>query len=161
MGQEGRLKASLLNVLAIIVTFILANHDAEAGFYPGSVVVLGVATNNNLVSSLGTQIVMWEYRPDGTLMQTLAVNCELFCCATFCAYFLSHLLASFSLAGDTSNEGLMTLSPDGSTLAFMCYASPVGTSSITSTQKRVVVLVRNRIKFDWVCFVALTHFFLP
>lgn len=52
-----------------------------------------------------------------------------------------HALASYSMAGDTSNEGFMSLSPDGSTLTFMAYPYAVGTTSLTGTLQRVAVLV--------------------
>jgi len=72
MGQGVALFAPILHFLLIIACIT----PGALAFSNGSVIVLGVSSSSTLVSSRGTQIVLWEYAGDGSLLQTFPVDSE-------------------------------------------------------------------------------------
>jgi hypothetical protein len=111
---------------ALLALLVLAAGAQALTFTPGDVVVYRVGNGGSLTSA-GTPVFLDEYSPSGTLLGSLAM--PTMPVTPPAAGSDGALVAS----GSAGSEGLLTLSPDGTTLALTGYDAGVGTTKVASS----------------------------
>jgi len=113
----------LFSVLAFV-----AGAAHAAAFTPGNLVLYRVGDGTTAASAAATAVYLDEYRPDGTLVQTIAMPT-----AGGSAPLTNALTAS-----STGSEGLLSRSTDGACLLVPGYSTPVGTAAVAGTASTAV-----------------------
>jgi hypothetical protein len=105
---------------------------SQAQYTPGNLVVLRVGEGTNSLSNASAPTYLDEYTPAGVRQSSILLN------ATGTANKLTN-------GGNTTSEGLVTLSTDGRYLLAAGYNSEVGVASIASTAATTVARTVARI----------------
>ena len=111
---------------ALLALLVLAAGAQALTFTPGDVVVYRIGNGGSLTSA-GAPVFLDEYSPSGTLLGSLAM--PTMPVTPPAAGSNGALVAS----GSAGSEGLLTLSPDGTTLALTGYDAGVGTTKVASS----------------------------
>jgi hypothetical protein len=98
----------------------LEERDVPAAFTPGDLVIYRVGDGTAPLAGTGAAVFLDEYSPAGTLIQSIPVP-------------TSTLVAT----GNSTTEGGIDLSQDGSHLVFTGFASTVGGTTSAATNNRV------------------------
>src|SRR5215470_11129777 len=93
-----------------------------AAFTPGDLVIYRVGTGSGALTSAATAVFLDEYRPDGTLVQSIALPTA-----------DNANNQTLTASGTATSEGLLTLSADGHHLVLTGYDAAPGTASVAGT----------------------------
>lgn len=110
---------------ALFVSCSISSSDA-APITPGNLVIYRAGSGTNALGNLGNDVFLVEYTTVGTLVQSIAMP------ATGTG-------TKLITAGNSTAEGAMSISPDGTWIGFSGYNSTIpAASSITSTNSVAV-----------------------
>ena len=112
--------------VALVALLALAARAQALTLTPGDVVVYRVGNGGSL-SSAAAPVFLDEYTPGGTLLGSIAMP------TTPVTPPANGANGALVASGSAGSEGLLTLSPDGATLALTGYDATVGTTKIAST----------------------------
>ncbi|HUA49049.1 MAG TPA: hypothetical protein VMA77_27690, partial [Solirubrobacteraceae bacterium] len=126
---------------ALLALLGLATSAEALTFIPGDLVVYRVG-NGGALSSTAAPVFLDEYSPTGSLLGSIAMPTAPV--TPPAAGANGALVAS----GSAGSEGLLTLSPDGTTLGLTGYDAAVGTTKIASTPVASVPRTVGLVKAD-------------
>ena len=121
-----RRRAALCAGTALLGLLALAGSAQALTFTPGDVVVYRVGNGGSLSSS-GAPVFLDEYSPTGTLLGSIPMP------TTPVTPPAPGANGALVASGSAGSEGLLTLSPDSTTLALTGYDAAVGTTKVAST----------------------------
>jgi hypothetical protein len=108
-----------------------------AAFTPGNLVIYRVGDGSAALTSAATAVFLDEYAANGTLVQSVAMPTA-----------DSDSNQTLTAAGNSTTEGMITRSTDGSFIIATGYDAPVGTTGVNSTASATYPRVIGRIAAD-------------
>jgi hypothetical protein len=117
----------LRHALVLCMTALISVH----GFYPGNILVLRV-TNSANGALTGSAAAVW--------IDEIALNGSL---AQAPVGLPTTGPSSCTLAGNTTAEGKLSISPNGGHVGIACYLAPEGTPAVTSSTRSRAVVILN------------------
>jgi hypothetical protein len=109
-----------------------------AAFTPGNLVIYRVGTGSgSITTTVASEVFLDEYASNGTLVQSIAMPTA-----------DSGLNQTFTAAGSSTTEGMITRSTDGSFIVATGYDAAPGTASVSSSASLTYNRVIGRIAAD-------------
>ena len=119
-ARNGRSVCSAALTVAALCSCVSVVCDAGP-VSPGNVVVFRAGSGANLLGNTGNNVFLDEYTTAGSLVQSIEINS-------------TGTGTKLVVAGNSTNEGGLTISPDGRWIGFAGYNSGTGAASSLSFQ---------------------------